>query len=68
MRIAVVGLGHIGLPLAVQYARRGHEVTGCDVDERIVAAINAGSSPHDDEAALVEIGRASCRERVFITV
>ena len=54
MRIAVVGLGHIGLPLAVQYASRGHVVVGCDVDERIVSAINAGHSPHDDEAALVE--------------
>ncbi len=54
MRIAVVGLGHIGLPLAVQYAGRGHDVIGCDVDERIVAEINAGRSPHDDEAALVE--------------
>ena len=54
MRIAVVGLGHIGLPLAVQYAGRGHDVIGCDTDERIVAAITAGRSPHDDEAALVE--------------
>ncbi|HTI29822.1 MAG TPA: nucleotide sugar dehydrogenase [Methylomirabilota bacterium] len=54
MRIAVVGLGHIGLPLAVQYASRGHDVVGCDVDERIVAAVNAGASPHDDEPALVE--------------
>ena len=54
MRIAVVGLGHIGLPLAVQYASRGHDVTGCDIDERIVGDINAGTSPHDDEQALVE--------------
>ncbi len=54
MRIAVVGLGHIGLPLAVQYASRGHDVIGCDIDERIVGAINDGISPHDDEAALVE--------------
>jgi UDP-N-acetyl-D-glucosamine dehydrogenase len=54
MRIAVVGLGHIGLPLAVQYAGRGHDVVGCDIDERIVAAVNAGRSPHDDEAALLE--------------
>ena len=54
MRIAVVGLGHIGLPLAVQYASRGHEVPGVDIDERIVAAINRGESPHDDEQALVE--------------
>jgi nucleotide sugar dehydrogenase len=38
----------------VQYAGRGHEVIGCDVDGRIVAEINAGRSPHDDEAALVE--------------
>jgi nucleotide sugar dehydrogenase len=64
VKIAVVGLGHIGLPLAVQYASRGHEVTGCDVDARIVEAINRGESPHDDEAevsdqvpALVAAGR-----------
>ncbi|HYM52221.1 MAG TPA: nucleotide sugar dehydrogenase [Candidatus Dormibacteraeota bacterium] len=52
MRVAVVGLGHIGLPLAVQYAGRGHEVIGCDVDPTIVDAINRGVSPHDDEPAL----------------
>jgi UDP-N-acetyl-D-glucosamine dehydrogenase len=52
--VAVVGLGHIGLPLAVQYAGRGHRVIGCDVDARIVNAINGGRSPHDDEPALVE--------------
>lgn len=54
MKVAVVGLGHIGLPLAVQYASRGHQVTGCDVDARVVDAINRGESPHRDEAALVE--------------
>ena len=50
MRVAVVGLGHIGLPLAVQYARRGHQVIGADLNPRIVEAISAGRSPHDDEA------------------
>ena len=54
MRVAVVGLGHIGLPLAVQYASRGHAVIGCDLSTSIVDAINAGRSPHDDEAALIE--------------
>ena len=54
MRIAVIGLGHIGLPLAVQYASRGHDVTGVDIDERIVATLNGGESPHADEEALVE--------------
>jgi nucleotide sugar dehydrogenase len=54
MKIAVVGLGHIGLPLAVQYASRGHDVTGVDVAPSIVDAINRGESPHLDEAALIE--------------
>ncbi len=54
MRIAVVGLGHIGLPLAVQYASRGHEVIGCDINQRIVDAIGRGESPHDDEQALID--------------
>ena len=54
MRIAVVGLGHIGLPLAVQYAGRGHTVIGADINPRIVDAIGRGESPHDDEPALLE--------------
>ncbi|HSM38642.1 MAG TPA: nucleotide sugar dehydrogenase [Candidatus Limnocylindrales bacterium] len=54
MRIAVVGLGHIGLPLAVQYASRGHHVVGCDVAGWIVDAINRGESPHRDEQALID--------------
>jgi nucleotide sugar dehydrogenase len=54
VRVAVVGLGHIGLPLAVQYASRGHEVTGCDADGDLVEALNAGRSPHDDEPAVTE--------------
>jgi nucleotide sugar dehydrogenase len=49
MKIAVIGLGHIGLPLAVQYASRGHDVVGCDLDPRVVDALNRGESPHDDE-------------------
>ena len=52
MRIAVVGLGKIGLPLAVQYAVRGHEVQGCDLNPRVVEAVNAGWSPVE--------GRGSC--------
>ena len=54
MRIAVVGLGHIGLPLAVQYASRGHEVIGVDIDRAVVDAVNRGESPHGDEQALID--------------
>jgi len=54
VRVAVIGLGHIGLPLAVQYASRGHDVLGIDIDRRIVDALNGGSSPHLDEQALID--------------
>ncbi|MGH2380960.1 MAG: nucleotide sugar dehydrogenase [Candidatus Limnocylindria bacterium] len=54
MRIAVIGLGHIGLPLAVQYASRGHDVLGVDVDTRIVETLNGGQSPHRDEQTLID--------------
>lgn len=44
MKIAIVGLGYVGLPLALQFARNGVEVLGLDVDEAKVAALNAGNS------------------------
>lgn len=43
-RAAVVGLGYVGLPLAVEFAASGLDVTGIDVSEGKVAAINAGRS------------------------
>ena len=52
MRIAVVALGKIGLPLAVQFARSGHEVVGVDVDATRVASVNAGFEPFPGEAEL----------------
>lgn len=41
-KICVVGLGYIGLPTAAMLASCGHEVVGCDVNERSVASINGG--------------------------
>lgn len=54
MRIAVVALGKIGLPLAVQYAEKGHEVIGVDVNPKTVEAVNAGREPFPGEAHLAE--------------
>lgn len=54
MRIAVVALGKIGLPLAVQFADSGHDVIGVDVNQRTVDAINAGVEPFPGEAHLQE--------------
>jgi len=44
MKICVIGLGYIGLPTAAMLASRGHEVVGYDVNEKIVAAVNAGQA------------------------
>lgn len=54
MRIAVVALGKIGLPLAVQFASSGHEVIGVDVNRRAVDSINAAVEPFPGEAHLQE--------------
>jgi len=43
-RIGIIGLGYVGLPLAVEFARAGFDVTGFDVDEGKIAQINAGKS------------------------
>ena len=54
MRIAVVALGKIGLPLAAQFARSGHEVVGVDVNAELVATVNRGEEPFPGEAHLAE--------------
>lgn len=54
MRITVVGLGKIGLPLAVQFARSGHQVYGADVSQNVVDLVNNGTEPFPGEAHLAE--------------
>ncbi len=54
MKIAVVALGKIGLPLAVQFARSGHQVVGVDINPDLVAAVAGGVEPFPGEAHLGE--------------
>jgi nucleotide sugar dehydrogenase len=54
LRIAVIGLGKIGLPLAAQYAERGHTVIGVDVNPETVRTVNSGVPPFPGEAHLEE--------------
>ena len=61
-RIGVIGLGYVGLPLAVEFARKGFDVTGFDVDVSKVTEINAGRSyildvKTEDVAESVAAGR-----------
>jgi nucleotide sugar dehydrogenase len=50
----VVALGKIGLPLAVQFARKGHTVIGADVNETTVKQVNDGIEPFPGEAQLAQ--------------
>ncbi len=61
-RIGIIGLGYVGLPLAVAFGKTGFAVLGVDVDRERVARLNAGESPiedvgSDDLATLVAAGR-----------
>ncbi|HWD83802.1 MAG TPA: nucleotide sugar dehydrogenase [Kribbella sp.] len=55
MRVSVVALGKIGLPLAVQFAAKGHQVVGVDINEKFVELVNAGQEPFPGEAHLQEL-------------
>lgn len=59
MKVGVVGLGYVGLPLLVEMAKSGFEAYGIDVDERKVAAINAGQNYIEDvdSATLADLVR-----------
>jgi nucleotide sugar dehydrogenase len=55
VRVSVVALGKIGLPLAVQFAAKGHQVVGVDINEKFVELVNAGQEPFPGEAHLQEL-------------
>jgi nucleotide sugar dehydrogenase len=52
MNICVVALGKIGLPLAVQFASKGHRVLGADTSKRVVDLVNEGAAPFPGETDL----------------
>jgi UDP-N-acetyl-D-glucosamine dehydrogenase len=58
MRIGIIGLGYVGLPLAVAFAEAGHEVVGLDADSRKVESIERGESYIEDipDAAVAALG------------
>ncbi|MCS7059976.1 MAG: nucleotide sugar dehydrogenase [Anaerolineae bacterium] len=81
-RVAVIGLGYVGLPLAIAFARRGRHVIGIDLDGRKVSQLNSRSSyipdvPVAEVAGAVEAGcfeatadydRLRDRDAIFICV
>jgi len=61
-RVGIVGLGYVGLPLAVEFSKAGFEVTGIDLDAAKTSRVNAGESYVGDISSaalskLVEAGK-----------
>ena len=63
-RIGVIGLGYVGLPLAVEFAKAGFSVVGLDIDDEKVRSLEAGKSYIEDvPAEELETARADGRFR-----
>ena len=72
-RIGIIGLGYVGLPLAVEFAKKGFRVTGFEINKKRVGALNSGRSlrptagarcrtaPSGSPRAATSRPRASCR-------
>ncbi len=65
-RIGVIGLGYVGLPLAVEFAKAGYRVTGIDTNAAKVAGVNAGKS-YVQDVPTPELGRAVRSGRLSAT-
>ena len=65
-RIGVIGLGYVGLPLAVEFCRAGFDVTGFDIDRSKTDSINAGRS-YIGDVATEQIAECVAAGRLWAT-
>src|SRR5256885_16584682 len=65
--VAVVGLGRIGLPLALSFADRGLEVTGVDKAPQVLESIASGRMPFEEPGAQELLARVLAEGRLKLT-
>ncbi len=65
--VTVVGLGYVGLPTAIAFARAGFRVVGADLDRRKVDEVNAGRSPIPEVEEADDIARLVSGKRLWAT-
>ena len=68
--IGVIGLGYVGLPLIVEFADKGFQGIGFEVDQKKADAINAGDSyivdvSNEDVKKCIDSGKNVCNDRFF---
>lgn len=71
-KIGVVGLGYVGLPLVIEFCKSGFSVTGLDIDEKKIQALNSGKSfikhiPDEKIQALNEVGEFKASTNFALT-
>ena len=65
LKISVIGIGRIGLPTALSFAKSGLPTTGIDINKKLVDMINSGDFPLNDEPGYDTIFNQVIREKKF---
>ena len=65
LRVCVVGIGRIGLPTALSFAKSGLRTIGVDINESLIRTINSGIFPLKDEPGYEEIFNDVIKNKVF---
>ena len=65
LRVCVIGIGRIGLPTALSFAKSGLETIGVDINEQLVSDINSGKFPLKDEPGYEEIFDSVIKNQKF---
>ena len=67
LKVCVIGIGRIGLPTALSFAKSGLETIGVDINETLVNNINSGIFPLKDEPGYEEIFHEVLESKKFLT-
>lgn len=65
-RLGIIGMGYVGLPLALEFCKAGFDVTGIDLDKKKIDSINRGKS-YIEDATDADIGSAVSQGRLHAT-
>ena len=65
LKVCVIGIGRIGLPTALSFAKSGLETVGVDINENLVSDINSGKFPLKDEPGYNEIFETVIKNKNF---